>query len=632
MPTEPIVTVRNLNKTYRITGRRRLLAAAPFQALRDLGKQRRKNALRDLSFDLHPGEILGIIGQNGAGKSTLLKILAGVTRPDSGTAHVTGRITSLLELGVGFEPDLSGLENIYLYGSLMGIPRETVTRRLGGIIDFSGLADFIREPVKSYSSGMVVRLAFSVAAHSSPSVMVLDEVLGVGDVEFQHRCFKHIRDRLRDGLSVILVSHDLSVIGNVCSRVICLEDGRPVRRGSPETVIEWYVRNLAEADRMAEIRSGEMSVAFQKGCLHLFWNGRPVTAPEGCHLNINRSGISHYSTDAAWEPVDCSPDTIAVKGTWPHGDISQIWRCRCVSPGSMDWTIENHGRVRELADEIEIYLAGSSGYQEYLIPEGRFAMPPISSGGFYLESLLMRPHARRFMGLGGFSGTTETPGILIDFNRCPTRGASQIYNGNAFRRGRILSRRFPADPDRYEIQLRMMPDPEARAYLELHGDDITLRNRAVRVIFDCPFLHLESGSRRINGDRGLFVSLDGPETGVKNPEWEVLRTEPAMQLRCADGRNPVVYCWEFIPRDQGIAWTLDMECLDRVTARDLFVGWEPAEGMGMVEDLEFDPRPEFDETLGLISIPLELERSEQNLSPGRYRIASGTIVPGKTGP
>ena len=198
-------------------------------------------ALDDVSFTVEQGEALGIIGRNGAGKSTLLKILSRVTAPTSGVVKVKGRIGSLLEVGTGFHPELTGRENIYLNGAILGMKKAEVTRKFDEIVDFSGVEKFIDTPVKRYSSGMYVRLAFAVAAHLDPEILIVDEVLAVGDAEFQKKCLGKMGDVTGEGRTVIFVSHNMSSITRLCERVIWLNSGLVVEDGKSEGVIHKYL-------------------------------------------------------------------------------------------------------------------------------------------------------------------------------------------------------------------------------------------------------------------------------------------------------------------------------------------------------------------------------------------------------
>ncbi len=207
-------------------------------------QQQRFWALKDVSFRVDQGEVVGVIGHNGAGKSTLLKVLSEITEPSTGEIRVRGRIASLLEVGTGFHPELSGRENIYLNGAILGMTRSEISRKFDEIVAFSGVERFLETPVKRFSSGMYVRLAFSVAAHLEPEILVIDEVLAVGDLEFQKRCLGKMGDVARSGRTVLFVSHNMTAIHDLCERSLLLNHGELVADGATGDVINGYLSGL----------------------------------------------------------------------------------------------------------------------------------------------------------------------------------------------------------------------------------------------------------------------------------------------------------------------------------------------------------------------------------------------------
>jgi len=257
----PIIKVNNLGKLYRIN---RSDTAVRYDTLREsltravlgsFNRMRRNGdakeslwALRDVSFEVQPGEVLGIIGPNGAGKSTLLQILSRIVEPTTGYAELYGHVGSLLDIGTGFHPDLSGRENIYLNGAVLGMKRKEINENFDEIVAFSGLERFLETPVKHYSSGMYVRLAFSVAAHLNPEIMIIDEVLAVGDADFQHKCFVKMKEVIRSGRTVLLVTHNMPAITELCENALLIKDGRLEKMGPAAAVVEYYhsIVNLPE--------------------------------------------------------------------------------------------------------------------------------------------------------------------------------------------------------------------------------------------------------------------------------------------------------------------------------------------------------------------------------------------------
>jgi len=210
-------------------------------------------ALQDVSFAIKKGEVVGIIGPNGAGKSTILKLLSRILAPNKGEIIISGRIGALIEITAGFHPDLTGRENVYLNGTIMGMTKREINSKFDLIVDFSGIGEFIDTPVKRYSSGMYSRLGFSVAAHMDPDILLVDEVLSVGDMAFQAKCTQKMRELMESGITIILVSHSLSLIQSLCKRVILLDKGNVVREGHPDVVIPFY-QNIVYMAQEAELK------------------------------------------------------------------------------------------------------------------------------------------------------------------------------------------------------------------------------------------------------------------------------------------------------------------------------------------------------------------------------------------
>ena len=214
-------------------------------------------ALDDVSFTVEKGSAFGVIGSNGSGKSTLLKILTGMLKPTTGSVVVDGRVAALIELGAGFHPEISGRENIFINGAVLGLSKREIERRYDEIVEFSGLQDFIEEPVKNYSSGMYVRLGFAVAIHTDPDVLLVDEVLAVGDEAFQHRCLRRIEEFLAQGRTLVLVTHSLELVEHFADEVLWIEGGRKRLQGSPRRVTDAYRQEVAEIEGQGHLEAKE---------------------------------------------------------------------------------------------------------------------------------------------------------------------------------------------------------------------------------------------------------------------------------------------------------------------------------------------------------------------------------------
>ncbi len=243
--SEFAIQVKHLNKMYKLYNKPsdRLKEALGFHV-----PVREHYALRDVSFNVKRGETVGIIGTNGSGKSTILKIITGVLNPTGGEVVVDGRISALLELGAGFNMEYTGIENVYLNGTMMGFSKEEIDARLQDILDFADIGDFVHQPVKAYSSGMFVRLAFAVAINIDPEILIVDEALSVGDVFFQAKCYRKFEEFKKMGRTILFVSHDLSSISRYCDRVVLLNKGVKLEEGSPKQMVDMYKQLLVGQD------------------------------------------------------------------------------------------------------------------------------------------------------------------------------------------------------------------------------------------------------------------------------------------------------------------------------------------------------------------------------------------------
>jgi len=257
----------------------------------------RFSALKNVSFDVRQGEIVGIIGRNGAGKSTLLKIISRVTAPTSGTIKIKGRVASLLEVGTGFHPELTGRENIFLNGAILGMHKGEIEQKFDEIVAFSEIDKFIDTPVKRYSSGMYVRLAFAVAAHLDPEILVVDEVLAVGDAQFQKKCLGKMGDISKEGRTVLFVSHNMAAIESLCSKVIMISEGKISELGSPHEIIQKYLNTVNQSEDMPLIeRKDRKGLGMIKLIEITFRNKNHSNSYTlGDDININLKIINLYS-------------------------------------------------------------------------------------------------------------------------------------------------------------------------------------------------------------------------------------------------------------------------------------------------------------------------------------------------
>lgn len=281
---DPRIEFAGVRKTFRMRNRSDALRdAVPRLLGRLVGRAppppARFVALDGVSFRVEPGEVLGIVGANGAGKSTALRLAAGIYRPDGGVVSVRGRVSALIELSAGFHPDLSGRENVYLVGALLGLKRREVDAVLDPVVAFADIGEFLDSPVRTYSTGMAVRLGFSVAAHVPAEILLVDEVLAVGDMDFQSKCLRRMTERRRDGATILFVSHNLRIMEQFCDRVLFLHHGRAILDGPPRASLDAYRRFLAEEKHLGHVRESA-TPQFRRGTGEVLLDGVRV-AGEG---------------------------------------------------------------------------------------------------------------------------------------------------------------------------------------------------------------------------------------------------------------------------------------------------------------------------------------------------------------
>ncbi len=364
-----VIEVHNVTKLYPVRrGTRVMLGRGGLGDWARGKKTGRFAALKDIDLTVNQGESLGIIGRNGSGKSTLLKILAGVTLPTKGRVQVHGRVASLLELGAGFHPMLTGRENAYLNAGLMGMRHAQVDEVIEEIVEFSGIREFIDQPVDTYSSGMYVRLAFAVAVHVNPDVFLVDEVLSVGDEDFQRKCRTKIGELQEQGKTIVFVSHDLGVINAICDRVVLLDKGEMITRNTPQDTITYYLRQVGQESGIHRMANGNLEALFSHGILNLYKDDQEITSGTAIQMHVGHLDKGHLSNTAQWQVSETSPNTCRAIGLMPRLPLRLIWdielgegtlslqlALEITSPIRLEWITLDIG----LPEAFSLWYAGS---------------------------------------------------------------------------------------------------------------------------------------------------------------------------------------------------------------------------------------------------------------------------------
>jgi homopolymeric O-antigen transport system ATP-binding protein len=356
MDSEVSVRVDGVSKLYRIGALQQHISIREHLVAMGAGSMRRIRhpraargepkptiwALRDVSLDVNRGDVLGIVGRNGAGKTTLLKILSRITHPTEGMIEIRGRVGSLLEVGTGFHFELTGRENVYLNGAILGMRKAEIARKFDDIVEFAEIGDFIDTPVKRYSSGMYVRLAFAVAAHLEPEILVVDEVLAVGDTAFQKKCIGKMGDVARSGRTVLFVSHNMGAVAELCNRAILLEKGRKIADGSVTTVFDEYTRILGDREHeigFAEVPGLPVSIV---SCRVERRSGTPATSFDiADDVALVVRYVTRESLNGLQLTITLARNMVDLLHTFDTDNLPEIpirpsgtYEARCVIPGS----------------------------------------------------------------------------------------------------------------------------------------------------------------------------------------------------------------------------------------------------------------------------------------------------------
>ena len=436
------IEIKNIRKSYFILHEKKMLVNDIIFAFFKKKKVEEFVALKNISFEVKQGESVGVIGDNGAGKTTILKLLSGVTVPTLGTVKVNGRVAGLLELGAGFHPDLTGRENIYLNGSILGLSKKEINEKFDAIVDYSGIEEFIDIPIKNYSSGMFVRLGFAVAVHVNPDILLIDEVLAVGDQSFQSKCLRTIEKFRRQGKTLIFVSHDLNIVRHICDRVILLDKGEIAAEGEAEKIISRYWLFVGEKKGIAKIESGPLTFMFNNGKIILLWKNMEITKNLSGYTSL-RSFVKWFdSTQVEWKVLEKNEKRIVARGKWSGLPISQTWEMLFLSPEEILWNIdmEVFESVSIVKEQANIML--SDKYKEWETQSGQSGLLPEKfreNVNDDWDTICSAKAGDSFIGIKGFNDQgTDFPSVTFDCRSQNEEYKVNIINSNPFYKGRVL--------------------------------------------------------------------------------------------------------------------------------------------------------------------------------------------------
>ncbi len=577
----PIIEVDNLSKTFKARGGSNMLLLQG--GIANLLRRKRRikvRALQGVSFTVERGESVGIIGANGSGKSTLLKLLAGVTVPTEGEVTVRGRVVSLLELGAGFHPLLTGRENIYLNARMLGMSRAETDSVFDRIVEFSGIEEFIDNPVNTYSSGMFVRLGFSVAAHANPDIFLVDEVLAVGDEEFQRKCRTRIGELKSEGKTLVFVSHDLNIVNTLCDRVILLTKGEMVVRETPQETIEFYLRQVGRERGIHTLVQGDIEAIVNNGRISVFQGGQEVTASGGTDIYLECMGQWHRSGSADWDIVERGPNMCVAQGRMTGLPVTHVWELR-LEDGELVWRISLECERETPLRSINVNVLLPPRYDGWVYGDLSGTFPEILPGDLeWTVVALPDPTCFEATALPG-PGTDLPPVVTIADAHRP--GISVLLQNTDYATGaraiqastRIPESDLPLPPGRMEVMtLRVgfrTDAEEVRQRARERQERLTVRTGETAVRFNRGCLHVACADQGVSVRPHLYSSMliGNLWNDSSNLRWDrVDRVENAIEAVGESRRFPLRQHWRICPGEDGVEVIIWLEALDRVEIQE----------------------------------------------------------------
>lgn len=627
----PLIEVKNLSKVYPARrGPRDLRGRGGLGDWLRGRKTETFEALSGIDLSIEAGESVGIIGRNGSGKSTLLKLLAGVTLPSTGEIRVHGRVASLLELGAGFHPILTGRENIFLNAGILGMRHAQTEAVLEDIIAFSGIREFIDQPVDTYSSGMYVRIGFAVAVHTNPDIFLVDEVLAVGDEEFQRKCRVKIGELKEQGKTIVFVSHDLGSVNALCDRVFLLDKGRMISRGSPQSTIDYYLRQIGLESGIHTMKQAETEGIFSQGRLSLFQEEREVTAPQGIVMQFQHLGQHHSSSGGDWRVTDRAPDYCAAQADLPRLPIRLHWEMR-LTPGRLEAAFDFEC-LRPIDIELaSLFITLPSLYNHWYYAGRAGNFPEIQPGHLEYSSVVPPEHGCREV-LLHIAPEGALPPVHLSFAGENPFLALGIENSDYMSGVRVLHlhARFP----KAVLPLAQGRHSFARAVLEMgwgpqelsawHEDEESRRT----IVSGRLSARFSGGGIEIRHDGVLLSATVHLHTQMRIANLWTLsqsmvwgaprREEDVLHVTGESPRYPLSQHWELTASGDGISFRVYIEPREAIDIQEYNVSigldagysaWATEHEAGVFPD--FDPQQQ------------EWRHLNRNYAPGKRAQASG---------
>jgi len=579
------VELVDIHKKYSISHERRMLTK--FMLLGWLKKNREStlSALKDVNLSINKGEIVGIIGENGSGKTTLLRILSGVTAASGGMVEINGKVLSLLELGAGFHPDLTGRENIYLNGLLLGLSSREIDNKFQRIVDFAGLGNVIDTPIRTYSSGMYLRLGFSVAMSACPDILLIDEVLSVGDETFQKECVRKINELKDSGKTIVFVSHDLDMVLSLCDRVFLLNNGQIIKSGKPADVVEFYL-DMTGKRGIAVLQKTPLDIVFNQGKFSLYWHGKKITKGIGGSTSLFIGKHWYPSTQAEWEVKSSNPDNMVVIGRWGKVGVVQEWRFSISEENSLKLLVTTECAQGILIEQEQMNLMISEKYKEWLADGEKNIFPKIPNNCTFWEDLLLRKPTLNCIAVYETGPeAVELPSICFSCTHARSDETIKVCNTDYQNNAHVLrymSRAAKTKERFFNIELAL-DVPDINSYLgvkfeekkqqvekrrSIGFNESSIQKDSLKLIFEDGRARLFWDNTELTKELGLYSSVYSGNRWFESfsGEWNFKKTKNhSLRAVCRWHSLPIEQVWELDLMDNGlVSWKIDMVVYEQV--------------------------------------------------------------------
>jgi len=530
-------------------------------------------AVKDVSFTVDKGEVLGIIGENGAGKSTVLKLIAGLLKPDRGQVEVSGRVAGLLELGAGFQPELTGSENISLSANLFGLTQDQIQARHGQIVEFASLGRFIYAPVKCYSQGMFVRLAFAIAIHMEPGILLIDDTLAVGDEYFQKKCIMKIFELKEQGATIVFICHDMHLLRRLCKRTVLLKDGRVIKNDLADKVIPLYTQTQGEKGGVEILTKDKLLLTFNNGRLFINWQDTLISPGSGIYSSFRHKDRWYSSVQADWRLQKIQDNRLVAQGVFEQLGLTQKWILEIGDnfEVSLDITIDTKDFFDVQEGFINVML--SKEYTEWFSPleKGEFASTEekIRSWKPYLPEDV----SRRCIGLKAEqSDAKDIPSFVLEQAEHAPGVCAQIFDTDYATNCRLLQYKilglYNYSPTQANI-LRLFSGKimfniaNIDLYLKDLEEEFTLSTEKARLMFEngkcIIFWKGENLTKASHMNTLLYAN--GRWYSSCHAQWKLFKQEKDVLVACGSWPNlPVIQTWRLgIAKQKSFFWEVGLE-------------------------------------------------------------------------